>query len=179
LNKKILSVLTAAVLALSSFAVVSAQSASEKAEKWIEEGAASTLTIGAITEDADADFGAFDCTAEMLSHLAAQFPKDKLIGGFSVDTFSDEAIEIAVADTGIEAGKKYALRNFNSKTGEWSSAVASVVSIKSGIAKFKITKDGVYALVETKTGTTAVSTKEEVVKDTTVVVKPSPKTGEV
>ena len=185
MKKRIFAVISAAVLALSCFTAVSAETLSPaapksaagvKAQKWIESGAASSLDAGVITKDSDAEVFAFGSNKasmfEMLSHLAAQYPKDKLIGGFNVDLGVEDSADIAVTDDKIAADKKYALRHFNEKTGEWDSSSASLISLKAGIVKFTVTKNGAYALVESKSGSSAVVVSNE--KKTV-----APKTGEV
>ena len=180
MKTRIFAVISAAVLALSAFSVVSAQDAEKKAQKWIDDGANKTVFASIDSEDEDeAEIADFSADAAALAHLAAQFSKDKLVGGFDLVASEDldEAVTVVVADDAIAANKKYALRNFNTSTGEYTTA--ALVSVKAGVAKFKVTKVGPYALVEVKASDNATQVAEvkiEVVKNDKKV---SPKTGEV
>ena len=187
MKKKIVAVVTAAVLALSCFATVSAAKYSSpsalmnKAIKVAED--ASIVSSGDVTVDKDSNLevvpaSSFDVEAvAAIAHLFAQYPKDKCVKvfGISGDTDNEDPAELVIVSDEIKTDNKYALRVMNVDTGEWSNNGISVISIKTGIAKFNVTKTGIYAFVKAKNATNVQSTK---VAESNNVKKVSPKTGE-
>lgn len=190
MKKKIIAVISAAVLALSCFATVSASSALEKANKLVADGVVNA--DGAYIEE-DEILEVVELSAdpaEVIAHLIAQYPNDKAVKVFEVegDPDNEDAVVLSIVDSEIKGSKKYSLKVMNLSTGEWSVSGISVISIKAGIAKFNVTKAGAYALVQAKEAEVAdlnpIVKKDTVVENKTVVVekknvqKSSPKTGE-
>lgn len=192
MKRKILALVTASILALTCFATVTAADKSvTKAEKWIEAGKHMRSGAAFASDDVDAEIGGFGTEGaslvSILAHLAAQYPKYDLVGGFSViypESSLDEAAEVVLSSGYIEPNKSYVLGHMDPNTGEWDLSSAGRISVKSGIARFTVTKSGPYALLEVKnnSSTTQPSTTTQNVannKPAAAANKPAPKTGEI
>ena len=196
MKKRILAIATAAVLALGCFATASAAkapsetSAGKRAQKWIDngcldvdeihlgdyKGATDDWKITKLEALQDGDLTVY----AMLTHLAAQYPKDKCIRAFNIeadDADVDDPVLVTIADIDIKGNKIYALCHMDTKTGEWDRTSAKYVSHKDGLAKFNITKASPFALMETKTAQAAATTSKTAAAATTG--KTAAKTGEV
>ncbi len=126
-----------------------------------------------------------DMNVPALSHLLAQNRKAKVIRLFNVE--SDDAeegapVEITLADNAVKAGKNYKLFVLEGG-GYWNPSLASVVSVKDGVVKAKLSKASSVALVEIKAPSAVSpivrSEGEAAKKDSRSADTKAPKTGEI
>lgn len=196
MKKRILAVVTAAVLALGCFSAVSASYDSpkggieKKALTYVGEGSkAAVWNVAGVAayNGANDDFEITEANDDdewrfvRVSHLLAQYPtsKYKIIRIFNLESDvadDDEAAPVIIADIDVKGSKKYALARMNGGTAEWSGAFATGISSKDGLVKFNATKTGLVALLEIKGGAAATPATDAKAATTT---KTAPKTGEV
>lgn len=197
MKKRLLAVVTAAVLALGCFASANAA----KLEYSISEDSINALTVNneALTiEDglswagksyslrpfAVAVNGEDDLEAKKVaySHLRAQakVAEGKIEGLFNIvckDADEDEPAEIIIPYDKAKAGKGYTIYRYDTKGKIWNSSDIKVTKVENGKIYCAVKKDGPVALVKGGTTTAAADANKTGAAATTG--KAAPKTGEV
>ncbi len=179
MKKRILAIVSAAVLALGCFTAVSAKS-TDYLSKWEK-----ALTLeGVVLADNDDLFTLAEVDDnDILARLAAQYPKAKPVRIFDLqpvdDVDEDDPLTIKVVDNDIKASKKYVSYHYTNKAGNvengvWDATNVTITKIENGVLTLSVKKASPVAIC-----TTSGAAASSAAAGTGAAGKTAAKTGEV